>query len=115
MGLLSRVARGLLIVVASLVAGCGLQARAPVAVARELGRCGMRALERVAQRLCCVGLVALGHVGSSQARDPTHVCCAGRQTPNRWAPGESCTCALDVFVGRGELRVLLLWHLDSDV
>ena len=29
--------------------------------------------------------------------------------------GKSCTCVLDVFVGRGELRVLLLWHLDSDV
>ena len=30
-------------------------------------------------------------------------------------PGKSCRCVLDVFVGRGEFYVLLLWHLDSDV
>ena len=34
-----------------------------------------------AQKLRCVGLVALWHVGSSWPRDQTHVPCIGRQTP----------------------------------
>ena len=31
-----------------------------------------------------MGLVALGHVGSSQTRDQTHVYCIGRRIPNHW-------------------------------
>ena len=59
-GVLFVVVHELLVAVASRVAEHGLQVR------------GL-------QRLRCTGLVAPGHVGSSQTRDRTHVSCSGRQ------------------------------------
>ena len=59
------VVHGLLIAVASLVAGHIFQ--------------GSQAWQ-----LWHMGLVALWHVGSSQTRDQTHVPCIGRQILNQW-------------------------------
>ena len=42
-----------------------------------------------AQWLWCIGLVAPWHVGSSWARDQTHVPCIGRHILNHWTPGRS--------------------------
>ena len=41
-----------------------------------------------AQTLECTGLVALGHVESSQSRDQTGVRCVGRQILNHWITRE---------------------------
>lgn len=99
------------------VSGCRMWApgtRTSNCGTRALGSCGMRALGTWLSACAAWSLVALGHCRSSQTRIQP-MSCTGRRTPNRWALGKSCTCVLDVFVGRGELRVLLLWHLDSDV
>ena len=71
---------------------CGaraLAAQASVVVARGLNSCGMQAQQlrhtgsrAQAQQLCCTGLVAPWHVGSSQTRARTHVPCIGRQILN---------------------------------
>ena len=42
-----------------------------------------------AQRLWCMDLVALWHVGSSQTRDGTRVSCIGRQILYHWATREA--------------------------
>ena len=42
-----------------------------------------------AQQLCCMGLVASRHVGSSQIRDWTHVACVGRGILHHWATREA--------------------------
>ena len=70
-GLLFIAVRGFLIAVASPVEEHGLQAHG----LQQLWLAGSRAQ---AQQLWCMGLVAPQHVGSSQARDRTHVSCIGR-------------------------------------
>ena len=73
-GLLSVAVCGLLIAVASLVSGHGLQGvEALVAAAGGFSSCDFQALE-----LCCRGLVALRHVGASQTREEG-VFCIGRR------------------------------------
>ena len=70
------------IVVASLVAEHRLQAHR----LQQLWHVGSRAQ---AQQLWHTGLVAPWHVGSSWARDRTHVPCIGRQFLNRCATREA--------------------------
>ena len=75
-GLLFVVVSRLLIVVASLVAEHGLQARG----LQQLWHAGSRAQ---AQQLWRTGLVAPRHVGSSQTRARTRVPCIGRHILNQ--------------------------------
>ena len=72
-------ARGLFIVVASLVAEHGLYGmQAPVAVVPGLSSCGSQALEK-SQQLWYTGFIAPWHMGSSWTRDRTCVSRIGRQ------------------------------------
>ena len=77
-GLLFVVVRGLLVVVASLVAEHELQ----TSRLKQLWGVGsgvvVPRLQRTAFLLWCVGFVAPQYVGSSQTRDRTHVPCIGR-------------------------------------
>ena len=52
---------------------------------------GARALATWAWQLWFVGLVASGHVASSQTRDRTSVPCIGRQILNHWTTREVLT------------------------
>ena len=83
-GLLFVVVRGLLTVVASLVAGHGLQVRR----LQQLWRAGFSSCVTRPQQLWLMGLVAPRHVGSSGTRARTRVLCIGRRTLNHCATGE---------------------------
>ena len=68
-------AHGVLTAVASCCGARALGVWASAAAACELG-------------ICCPGLVARQHVGSSQTRDQTHVPCTGRWALTHWATRE---------------------------
>ena len=91
-GLLFIVVHGLLIVVASLVAEHGLQARGLqqlwLAGFQQLWLTGFRAQ---AQQLWCTDLVAPWHGGSSPTRARTRVPCIGRRLLNHCATREAHT------------------------
>ena len=85
---------GLLMTVASLVADHRLSSCSPWALEHRLS-------------MWCTGLVALGHVGSPQTRDGTHVSCIGRQILCHWTTREaplSCSCIHWHW---------LLWHVST--
>ena len=64
--------------------GCGFSSQGMWAQYLQL--MGSRAQ---AQKLWCLGLVVLWHVGSSQTRDQTHVSFIGRQILSHWATRET--------------------------
>ena len=67
----------------SLVPGCGGSAAVPGAFR------GCSSSRTQAQGLCCLGVVALRHVGSSWTRDRrAHVSCSGRQILDPEPPGK---------------------------
>lgn len=74
------------------VSGATLLVRAQASPRSGFSCWGARALGAQAQQLRRMGLVALGHVGSSQTRDWTHVPCISRQIlfhgATRKAPGK---------------------------
>ena len=70
-------------------AGATLHRGAQAPHYRSLSCCGAQAPDVQAQQLWLTGLVALRHVGSSQARARTRVPCIGRQTLNHCATREA--------------------------
>ena len=89
-GLLFVAVRGLLIPVASLVAG----ARALGTRTQKLWLAGSRAQ---AQQLWCTGFVAPRHVGSFWSRARTRVPCIGRRILNHCATREALACLLSAI------------------
>ena len=87
-GLLFVALRGLLIVVASLVAEHGLQAQGLQQLQHVGSRGSLTGSREQAWQLWHTGFVALRHVGSSRTRDRTHVSCIGRWILNRCTTGE---------------------------
>ena len=57
-----------------------------------------RRLQSAGSVVVAVGLVALGHVGSSRIRDRTHVSCIGRWILDHWAPGTSTNALFNIPV-----------------
>ena len=106
-GLLFIAVRGLLIAVASLVVGHGLQACG----LQQLWLMGSRAQD---QQLWCTGLVAWRHVGSSRTRALTRVPCIGRRILNLCATREvQSFYSCQFFLGQSFIKFTTLFKEPS--
>ena len=80
---------------------------------RGLSCCGAQAPDVQAQQLWFTGLVAPGHVGSSQTRARTHVPCIGRQILNHCATREAQLIYFLIFIYLFGCVGSLLQHVGS--